>query len=285
MIYDNDNLDYIESGIINFLEKIKFEKKIILIKYKKTEILNKLIEDLKIKLEKNSYLNNHQINFIENEELEKSKNSNYGKYNLVFDLLLENPKDYKKNLVYLNKSFNYEFKNHLINFYDKENAFNFFKYKLENLEKINIQNICSKYFYSIFLSSKQYQLNTNIRNLLNGIDNNNNNNKNIKEKKKELINKYGKNINIDILIDLIGANKEFRYKIFKNFLDKNSNYILGEKDLKISMLTGEKGYIDFILIPPIKQREEYIYLLINYFNNFILINIINYLYIYIFIFI
>ena len=59
-----------------------------------------------------------------------------------------------------------------------------------------------------------------------------------------------------MLIELVKANPKIRYKIFKRFLEKNSNFILGEKDLKITMLTGEKGYVDFILIPPLKQREE-----------------------------
>ena len=67
------------------------------------------------------YSEYHQIDFFENEELETMKNSLCRKYNLVFDLLLKNPKDHRQNFYYLNDNFNYEFKNQIINFFDKEN--------------------------------------------------------------------------------------------------------------------------------------------------------------------
>lgn len=269
MIYDKENLEVIELGILNILEKVKNEEKKILIKYNENDIdNNNFLNNLKNLIENFNKNNNnlHQITFLENQELLRERIKHLNKYNILFDLSLKIPKEYKINLEYLSQEFNYEFKNHLFNFFEKENIFDLLKYKLENIEKINIRNFSSKFFYSDFLTKKQYPLNPKILEILN--DNNlpkndiknirdfNNNKITLNEKRNFLEKKYGEKFNIDLLIDLIKANPKLRYNLYRNFLKKNSGKLLGDKDLKITMLTGEEGYIDFILTPPLKQREE-----------------------------
>lgn len=140
--------------------------------------------------------------------------------------------------------------------------FDVFKIKLSHLNTINIVNISSNYYSNIFFSSNKIPLHGKLKKYFEGkpvinIEANNSNSDliGIKEKKDELFKKYNKNLIIE-LVELIKNNNDLKLFIFRKFISEKQHLVWKDKDTNVSLMNGKKGYINVVMIPPTKQREE-----------------------------
>lgn len=252
-------MDVVERSIMNIFEQIKNDKKKILLIFDDTKIKKSFRQSTEALI--NGLKADNQVDIYSKKELEKAP---VNAYNVVLELPFASLDQSNENRKYLISDFSYEFKNQYFGFVcvDISGNYEIFKMKLQNLNRINIVNLCSNYYSNLFFNKNEIPLLDKIRKYFNGNLEKNNKEpiskldlKSIDEKKKELFAKYDKNL-IRQVVELIKNNSDLKNMIFHKFI-KNKGHLLWEnKNINASMINGKKGIITVKLIPPTKQREE-----------------------------
>jgi len=249
----------LEKSIFNILEQLKNDKKDILVIFDDKKINKHLKERITEIINTNKADN--MIDFYLTSQIERSPQD---KYNVVLELpflSFEQTNVIRKLLV---QKLSYDYKNQYFSFVNINftEIFEIFKMKLQNINRINIVNICSNYYSNKFLNSNKNQLHDKLREYLEGklvYKNETILSKSyimsIEEKKKVLFEKYDKNLICDI-VELIKNNSDLKKLIFIKFIKSKEHLFWKNKNVNVSLINGKKGYITVKMVPPTKQREE-----------------------------
>lgn len=248
-----------ERSILNILEQITNDKKNILVFFDETKINKNLKQRITDII--NNHKANNNVDFFSGKELENAPKDNY---NIVLEFSFTSLEQSNSNRKYLISNFSYEYKNQYFSFVNinATEVYEIFKIKLQNINRTNIVNICSNYYSNLFFNSNKLPLYDKIRQFFEGtlIQNkqeakSQSDSMSIEDKKKELFQKYDKNLICDI-VELIKNNADLKKEIFHKFIKNKEHLLWKNKNINASMIDGKKGYITVKMIPPTKQREE-----------------------------
>ena len=245
MIYNEAFPDIVEKSIINILNHIKNKKKKIIFLIQDSKTLTNLKINLENLISNNKYNNEIQIKFF------KDKDSLlHNEYDIIIELPILSFVDFFSNRKFLNDKFNYSEKSQVFSFVNSTNSYDLYKFKLETLNNVKITNLASNYFYNLYLD-KVIPIKEKLDDFINE--------KFDKDNLKEIHEKFP-HLKCDQLLEYIKSNEHIKKKIFFEFMKKFTQETKENKDSAVSLTNGKKGYVNLMLIPPIKQREEYTYI-------------------------